>query len=455
MKAKNKPKEDDMFKRRLRFLLTAGILVGMLSAGPVPAARAFGADRYVSSTGANSTDCTNPAAPCKTIAYAIAQSGLASADQIHIAAGTYHENLTLDRPVSLTGVQENLTLIDGGTGAAPGGGGGTPLVVINSGVVASLRDLTIQNNALPGSYGGGIYNSGTLSLVHVVVSGNTATIGGGIFNEGSLSLADVFISGNSASDGPGGGIYSDSPSAMTFSNVTLSDNSASGYSGGIHHQGSGSIQLTNVTFSNNTAHIGGAMTITAVASATFSNSTITNNHKNAAAGSAIGGIADYGTISMVNTIMYGNDDANCGVGGTLTSLGYNIDGGATCLTPARAQPSDHPNTNPLLGPLAKNGGYAPTHALLVGSPAIDAGTNTGCPATDQRGIARPQPAGGKCDIGAYESETYPLTIVSAHGTVARNPNQASYHEGDVVQLTASPNRLTSKSRGEEKREWKW
>ena len=93
----------------------------------------------------------------------------------------------------------------------------------------------------------------------------------------------------------------------------------------------------------------------------------------------------------------------------------------------------------MLGPLAQNGGYTPTHALLVGSPAIDAGTNTGCPATDQRGISRPQPAGGTCDIGAYESETYPLTIISAHGTVARSPNKATYHEGDAVKLTATPN----------------
>ena len=391
-----------MFNRTLRFLLAAGILFGMLSALPVSVARAFGADRYVSTTGKDSTNCTISAAPCKTIAYAIAQSGIASADQIHIAAGTYHEYLTIDRPVSLIGVHENLTIIDGGLGAAQGTGGGITLVVINSGVVATLRDLNVQNAVHPGGDGGGIYNSGTLSLVHVVVLGNTAMIGGGIFNEGSLSLSDVFISGNSASAGPGGGLFNDSPSAVNLSNVTLSNNTASGYSGGIHHQGSGPTQLTNVTFSNNTAHIGGAMTITAVASANFINSTITNNHKDAVAGSAVGGIADYGTISMVNTIIYGNDDANCGVAGTLKSLGYNIDGGATCLAPAIAQPSDHPNTNPLLGPLANNGGYVPTHALLVGSPAIDAGTNMGCPATDERGVARPQPAGGKCDIGAYE-----------------------------------------------------
>lgn len=53
------------------------------------------------------------------------------------------------------------------------------------------------------------------------------------------------------------------------------------------------------------------------------------------------------------------------------------------------------------GALANNGGFTQTHALLAGSPAIDAGTNTGCPATDQRGVSRPQ--GTFCDIGSYEA----------------------------------------------------
>jgi hypothetical protein len=58
--------------------------------------------------------------------------------------------------------------------------------------------------------------------------------------------------------------------------------------------------------------------------------------------------------------------------------------------------------DPNLGPLANNGGFTQTHALLAGSPAIDTGTNTGCPATDQRGVTRPQ--GAACDVGAYEVE---------------------------------------------------
>ncbi len=80
------------------------------------------------------------------------------------------------------------------------------------------------------------------------------------------------------------------------------------------------------------------------------------------------------------------------------------------------QPSDHPNTNPLLGALANNGGLTDTHALLDGSPAIDAGDNATCAAApvsgvDQRGVLRPQ--GLVCDIGAYEQQE-PTAVTFAY-----------------------------------------
>jgi hypothetical protein len=59
--------------------------------------------------------------------------------------------------------------------------------------------------------------------------------------------------------------------------------------------------------------------------------------------------------------------------------------------------------DPLLGPLQNNGGSTRTHALLPGSPAINAGSNPLGLATDQRGADFPREAGGRADIGAYES----------------------------------------------------
>jgi hypothetical protein len=84
--------------------------------------------------------------------------------------------------------------------------------------------------------------------------------------------------------------------------------------------------------------------------------------------------------------------------GTIVSNGHNLDGDGTC---GLGEPTDLPGTDPLLGPLADNGGPSETHALLPGSPAIDAGPPT-CEATDQRGVPRPQEAA--CDIGAYERQ---------------------------------------------------
>jgi hypothetical protein len=81
------------------------------------------------------------------------------------------------------------------------------------------------------------------------------------------------------------------------------------------------------------------------------------------------------------------------------SRGYNLDSGTTC---GLTKTTDLTNTNAMLGSLANNGGPTLTMALLPGSPAIDHGGTAanGCPATDQRGVSRPQ--GPACDIGAYE-----------------------------------------------------
>jgi hypothetical protein len=107
-----------------------------------------------------------------------------------------------------------------------------------------------------------------------------------------------------------------------------------------------------------------------------------------------------GTATLKNTLLTGgqaNGSANnCGV--APSSNGYNLDSGNTCGLTATG---DLTNTNPLIGVLQNNGGRTLTHALMQASPAINQGTNTGCPATDQRGVSRPQ--GSTCDIGAYES----------------------------------------------------
>ena len=95
--------------------------------------------------------------------------------------------------------------------------------------------------------------------------------------------------------------------------------------------------------------------------------------------------------------------------GISISLGHNLFSDVPNLTVA---PTDLVNTNPLLGPLADNGGPTQTMALLPGSPAIDAGVAVAGVTTDQRGIARPQ--GTTPDIGAFESRGFTITVVSGN-----------------------------------------
>jgi hypothetical protein len=93
----------------------------------------------------------------------------------------------------------------------------------------------------------------------------------------------------------------------------------------------------------------------------------------------------------------------------VASQGNNISNDSTC---SLTGPGDRNNIDPRLGPLANNGGQTDTHALLADSPAVDAGSNTGCPATDQRGVARPIDGTGRgvaiCDIGAVEYQPPPF-----------------------------------------------
>src|SRR5262249_22190885 len=135
--------------------------------------------------------------------------------------------------------------------------------------------------------------------------------------------------------------------------------------------------------------------------------TIAHNTAPAGMGSALYNVSD-ATMSYViiasspSGALVGD---NCANFGTVMSKGHNLDSGTSCgLTGT----GDIVNKNPMLGPLQDNGGHTPTHALLAGSPAIDAG-GTDCPppGTDQRGFDRPADGNGDgvatCDIGAYEA----------------------------------------------------
>jgi hypothetical protein len=239
---------------------------------------------------------------------------------------------------------------------------------------ATIRDSVIANNRCTGE-GGGIVNALNMTIVNSAITNNrTLDNGGGISTAiGNLYLINSTVSGNIADlgggsgDTRGGGIY---------------------YSPGFTLMGS--VTLTNSTVANNQATgLGGGLRIDDTLTASISNSLIAGNVVNAVASD---------------------------VSGAVTSGGFNLvraTGGSTGWLA-----TDLLNIDPLLGPLGNNGGSTFTHAVLPGSPAINAGNNDLAvdPVThkpllfDQRGYARI--TAGAVDIGAYETNysMFPVTV---------------------------------------------
>ncbi len=276
----------------------------------------------------------------------------------------------------------------------------------------ALYDSTVMTNRVSGtpsssfSRGGGIHSSGgDLTLTDSMILDNDALDSGGgvFFSNGNLNITNTVFRGNelSGSASAGGGLFNGTSSTTIIKQAEFSTNTSADSSGGIHNQGT--ITLENSTISGNSASFAAGMLSTAVGGSSILNSTIYANK--VPSGSGVGGLVAYTNISIKNTIIAGNDNDEClnGSGTSISSSGYNLSSDNTCGFGATG---DQINTNPLLGPLADNGGFSMTHAPLPGSAVIDAGTNSGCPAVDQRGVNRPidGDANGTavCDIGALE-----------------------------------------------------
>jgi hypothetical protein len=132
--------------------------------------------------------------------------------------------------------------------------------------------------------------------------------------------------------------------------------------------------------------------------------------------------------------------------GTLpTSLGYNVANDDSC---AFSNPSDIEGVDPLLGPISDNGGATRTHLPLPGSPLIDGVLEPVCPATDQRGVARPQDGDddgiAHCDIGAVEVAPEPVSgllggiAVAVLGARARRSRKARQKAVLALPAIANP-----------------
>jgi len=257
---------------------------------------------------------------------------------------------------------------------------------------ATLEDVEFVGNTAAAN-GAGIYNDGHLEINLATFEENTdATQGGGMYNaeHGEAFLYDAWFTNNSAD--LGGAVYNLGLMHLYRSSLTV-NTAFGGFGGGAYNEAPGALLLRNVTISGNMAdpatrggagvyNYGGEVRVEFVTLAHNSPDGILND----------GG----GLVNMRSTVLASHALGNClGV----SSAGYNLEDGAAC---GLTEPSDLSGLDPLLAPLALNGGVNLSHALNPGSPAIDSGTPDLCTAEDQRGVPRPQGAG--CDRGAYEAE---------------------------------------------------
>jgi hypothetical protein len=276
--------------------------------------------------------------------------------------------------------------------------------------------------------GGGIYNTGTLSVTNSTIAANKV-VGGG--DGGIGGSGDPGGGGGRGGDGAsGGGIWSDGGS-VSITNSTIVENLAA--DGGVGGQGGQTDDTEPGGFGGDGGNggAGGGVQIEGpTVTPVLLNDTIADNlrgfaglggsggvnqnqavgqHGSAGINGFGGGVVDAPlsasdnspATELVNTLLADNS-SNCygGSEGKVVDGGHNLSFG----TSDDDCPSTFGSGDPKLGTLADNGGPTPTIALQAGSVAIDQipATGAGCPATDQRGVPRPQPAGGECDIGAYE-----------------------------------------------------
>jgi CSLREA domain-containing protein len=302
--------------------------------------------------------------------------------------------ITVDRGILVL----NGVTVSGGDNVSPfnGFGGG---IHMDRGFVLTINNCIITGNNA--DRGGGIQlSAGQTFISNTTISNNTAKVGGGLhmshtFQGGStgVTIHNSTISGNkviTTGNSGGGGIAFLDGESLDVTNSTISGNQVitpsgetMGQGGGIlMGVGTGATTLTNVTVAENLALTGGGVS-------TFN-----------------------GSIIKASKSIFGNNVAttNADYSGTLNSQGYNLlETMPTTIT--GDQTGNIYGQDPLLAPLANNGGATLTYALLTGSPAIDAADPSNFPPVDQRGFGRPADGDGngtrRADIGAYERNAVP------------------------------------------------
>jgi hypothetical protein len=329
------------------------------------------------------------------------------------------------------------------------------IITLTSGQLFIDKSLTINgpgahrltvNNAVPNRSVFFVKHSST-GTTNMTISGlritggNGSNSGGGIFNEeATLTLSGVEITGNSTT-GTGGGIRS-KDGVLNVQNSTIAGNTAASNGGGVQLDG-GSGLIINSTISGNTALTGGGLNIQSTSGngVLISNSTLSDNTATGGAGHGAGINAVSGTTLTLSSTIVADEhpDAAGDINGSPQAGSDNNlignDNGLTGGTIVNGVNGNQVGTaglpiNPLLGPLQDNGGPTDTHALLFGSPAVDAGINPLSLGADQRNLPRTvdlasvQNVGGSdgTDIGAFELQPSHLLNISTRMRVLTGDN---------------------------------
>jgi CSLREA domain-containing protein len=401
--------------------------------------------------------------------------------------------------LTLTGVTVTANATGaGGAGISFGGRGGNGGGVFNStSSTLTLTDCIVSGNSAgaggvgnngggDGGSGGGVFNQGTLTMTNCAVSGNSTGRGGDCPNfagrggdgGGVLSMINtaalngVTITDNTSGDsgtgnggfgGMGGGFMVRGASSMTLTNSTVSGNKSgnspmgtNGFGGGA--MVNGTLFVSGSTFSGNTTGgPGGGLMNQGVGTLKMVNSTVSGNLGGNGiqddssttlwlTNCTVTGNTTYGVLSFSgravirNTIIAGNGGGSGpDVSGGYSSQGHNLIGNADGSSGFNVTGDQVGSTgsplNPRLGSLADNGGPTKTHALLAGSPALDAGDNAlakdvadNTLTTDQRGAGFPRFADSSdtdttqtVDIGAFE----------AHPTVEDIADKTVFEDGAI------------------------
>ncbi len=249
-------------------------------------------------------------------------------------------------------------------------------IILNEGTLELERAQIARGVA---DRGAGIYNSGTLDAVDSLFFKHSNRIpnglGGCIYNEGVVRLDRVLLTGGNARLGCGGALYNATGASFEALNTTIFGNGADKARGGGICNDGGSVTCTHCTIARNKSTTGP--------------SGILN----------LGGeVLVRGSIVADNSQSREGRHSNCG--GVITSLGGNIDSGDTC---GFSGPVDQSDTDPMLRGLRDSGGATDTAAFKKStSPAVNGADPATCPEVDQRGL--PRPAGGGCDVGAFEAQ---------------------------------------------------